>query len=139
MTRIRCGRVMGVFSRDTPVAGLAITATLFSLSFGMHIIFAAQGWDLLFNLVTIDLFFFTHMAGVVSVVLGGQRSSETRLMTMRIGMAISIPLSVSFWWAVNGMEWANWLAVMALIPIAIHLLLESKETSLASIFWDDEG
>jgi hypothetical protein len=130
---------VGVFNRDQPWTGLGVVLFFFAIDFVLHIAFAAQGWDFLFCLIAIEIAIIVHAFGPLAVLIGGQRNSDDRVRAMKIGMAMALPLTIGYWWAVNGMAWSDWVAMTPLIAVAVHLALWNRHSWLASLFYAEKG
>ncbi len=111
----------------------------FAIDFSLHIIFAAQGWDFLFRLITIEIAIIVHAFGPLAVIIGGQRNSDDRVRAMKFGMALALPLTIGYWWAVNDMSWSDWLVATILVPLAVHVGLWNHHSWLASLFFTEKG
>lgn len=111
----------------------------FAIDFALHIAFAAQGWDFLFRLIAIEIAIIVHAFGPLAVLIGGQRNSDDRVRAMKIGMALALPLTICYWWAVNGMAWSDWVVMTPLIAVAVHLALWNRHSWLASLFYFEKG
>jgi hypothetical protein len=130
---------VGVFNRDQPWTGLGVVLFFFALDFVLHIVFAAQGWGFLFRLIAIEIAIIIHAFGPLAVLIGGQRNPDDRVRVMKYGLVLALPLTIGYWWAVNGMAWANWLVATILIPFAVHTALWNRHSWLANLFFAEKG
>ncbi len=131
--------IVGVFNRDQPWTGLVIVMLIFCVDFLLHILFASLDWKIPFLLVAIEIALISHAVGPITLIIGGQRNRSDQNIVMKIGVALSIPLTMGFWWAVNDMSWANWIATTILFPAVLHLSLWKHSSWLTSLFWTSEG
>ena len=109
--------------RKTPIFGILTTGLLFSLAFGLHILFAALDWDILFSLVAVDLFVFSQFYGPISVFLSSPKDFIEKKNTLFIGSLIGSPLTIGFWFAVNERTFEPWLILTGFIPIIIGFIV----------------
>ncbi|MDP6640708.1 MAG: hypothetical protein QGH90_04850 [Candidatus Poseidoniaceae archaeon] len=129
---------MGIFNRDQPWTGLAVVMSVFALDFLLHILFAAWGWTIMFKIIAVEIAIIVHAVGPLALLIGGQRSSTDQKIAFQIGSILSIPLSIGYWWAVNGMSWDNWLVLTPMFALAIHLLFWPRQMWLASLFFTNK-
>lgn len=132
---VQLDSVMGFFARDRPWGGLLATAALFAVAFLLHIWFAANDWELMFQLVAIDLFILSHATGPCIIIIGGQTNDVARKTAMSLGLMISLPLTIGYWWGVNQMQWAEWLPSTILLPILLHIGLRPWQGWMAGLLW----
>ncbi len=116
-------------SKETPAFGIIITGILFSLAFGLHILFAALDWDVLFSLVAVDLFVFSQFYAPISLFIGSPKSFDEKKRTVLIGSFIGSPLTIGFWFAVNERNFEPWLILTGFIPILIGFIVYRKINS----------
>ena len=109
--------------RNTPAFGIIITGLLFSLAFGLHILFASLEWDVLFSLVAVDLFVFSQFYGPISVFLSSPKNIKEKKNTLFVGSLIGSPLTIGFWFAVNERTFEPWLIFTGFIPIIIGMIM----------------
>ena len=112
-----------LLERQTPAFGIIITGLLFSLAFGLHILFASLEWDVLFILVAVDLFVFSQFYGPISVFLSSSKDFKEKKNTLFVGSLIGSPLTIGFWFAVNERTFEPWLIFTGFIPIIIGLIV----------------
>ncbi len=78
----------------------------FGLLFVLHIVFAAQGMDLLFSFVAVLISLQVMMFGPLTVVLEGANPRTQRRQTNRVSFLVALPLSFGLAWAYGDMAWS---------------------------------
>ena len=85
---------------------LGLNLGVFGLLFGLHIVFAARGMDLMFSLVAVFISLQVLLFGPLTVVLEGARHRTHRRQTNRTSSLVALPLSFGLAWAYGGMAWS---------------------------------
>ncbi len=111
---------------------------LFSLDFVLHIIFAANDWDIAFRIIAVEIAIVVHFFGPLSLIAGGPNNELAQKRTMRVGTLVGSILTIGYWWAVNGMQYDHWIMVTPVLCILIYLLLISQSKRLAELFYSSE-
>ena len=122
-------------ARTSPWRGILFTALLFAIEFLLHILFAAKAWDLAFLLVAIDLFFFSLFFAPIALILGGPSDHQVGQRVITIGTTIAVPLTMGYFWALNGMQWSDWLIGSAALPMASQVLWFRWERGLSGFLY----
>ena len=103
-----------------------IYGAIFSLLFGLHIVFAATNLDFLFRLVAIMLSGMILFCGPCLVYL--EKSKKRFSLVYNIGMIISCPLSIGLGWAYGGMSTSVYLGLFPLATLFIHYIIKKSFT-----------
>lgn len=97
-----------------------IYALLFGFLFVLHIYFAANNQDFLFQSVAIIITVMSLCCGVICVLL--ESKDEQYDYVFKIGMIASVPLSIGLGWAYNDMSVGFEMIIFPLISILIHYI-----------------
>ena len=92
----------------------------------------------MFKIIAVEIAIIVHAVGPLALLIGGQRSSTDQKIAFQIGSILSIPLSIGYWWAVNGMSWENWLVLTPMFALVIHLFFWPRQLWLASLFFTNK-
>ena len=122
-------------SRWNPWRGIILTLVIFAIEFGLHIVFAAKGWELLFLFVVIDLFILSVFFAPVALILGGPANHYVGQQVIAIGTTIAVPLTMGFFWAVNDMTWSYWLIGSTALPMLSQILWYRWERGLSNLIY----
>lgn len=122
-------------SRWNPWRGIVLTLLLFGLEFWLHIVFASMGWEILFLLVVIDLFIICICFAPVALILGGPADHVVGQEVIKYGTLIAVPLTMGIFWAVNDMQWSNWLIGSTGIPLVLQIVWFRWERSLSGLLY----
>ena len=85
---------------------LLLNLAAFSLLFVLHIVFAAQGMDLLFSFVAVFISLQVMLFGPLTVVVEGAKLRTHRRQTNRLSSLVAFPLSFGLAWAYGDMAWS---------------------------------
>ena len=98
-----------------------IYALLFALLFALHIYFAANNQDFLFQSVAIIISVMSLCCGVICVLL--ESKGEQYGYVFQTGMIASVPLCIGLGWAYNDMSVGFEMFIFPLISILIHYII----------------
>tara|TARA_A100000164_G_scaffold87638_1_gene75391 strand:- start:5285 stop:5656 length:372 start_codon:yes stop_codon:yes gene_type:complete len=102
--------------------GSLVYFLLYALLFALHIVFAANDYEILFRLVAITITIITFFVGIMIIYFGNILSN--RVTVNRYSCGISILLSIGLGWAYSEMSWALQIIYWPLVAIFCHLLVE---------------
>lgn len=108
--------------RSSVWRGIIFTSILFVVDFVLHIIFAANGWDIAFKVIAIELAILSICFAPIALLFGGPTNHEDGLEVIQIGTWFAVPLTVGYFWAVNGMTWSIWLIGTTAFPLLSRIL-----------------
>ena len=112
----------------TQIRTLVIYSMIFMLLFVLHIVFAANGYHLLFRVVALLITVMTFLSGPIFMFI---EPSQDRYRTIYIqGLAISIPLSIGLGWAYSGMSVGLEMILFPLITLFIHGTIRQSSIGL---------
>ena len=100
---------------------LSLYALLFSVLFVLHIFFAANNLDFLFQLVAIIITIMSLFCGAVCVILEPIR--ENYKFVFHFGLVISVPICVGLGWAYNDMSTGIELIIFPIVSLLIHNMI----------------
>ena len=131
--------MLGCASRESSLRGIIFTALIFSLAFGLHIVFALKEWTILFRLIAIDLFLLTTAFAQLSLIFGGPTDMDIARKTLNFGTILSIPLTMAYFWAVNEMYWDNWILLTIFIPLLFYYPSLNRLPQLSGLIYDNSS
>lgn len=106
---------------------LLLNLAVFCLLFGLHIVFAARGMDLLFSLVAVFISLQVVLFGPLTVVLEGARLRTHRRQTNRRCSLVALPLSFGLAWAYGDMTWSLPATVVVVgLTVLFHGMLDRQ-------------
>jgi len=103
---------------------LFIYATLFSLLFVLHIIFAANNQKILFCVVAITITIMSFFCGPICVIL--ETKNELYGDVFQFGMIASIPICIGLGWAFNDMSFGSQMVLFPWVSLLIHSITRSS-------------
>ena len=98
-----------------------VYCSLIASLFFLHIIFAANNFNLLFRVVSLTITILILFAGVILVFFN--RSSANNKELFFEGFFISIALSLALGWAYGGRSYSIEMVIFPTISIIIHLII----------------
>ena len=99
----------------------------FCLLFGLHIVFAARGMDLMFSLVAVFISLQVLLFGPLTVVLEGARHRTHRRQTNRTSSLVALSLSFGLAWAYGDMTWSLPAVVVIVgLTLLFHGMLDRQ-------------
>ncbi len=98
-----------------------VFGSIFGVLFLLHIIFAANSYDLMFRIVAIGITLMTFLCGPICMLL--ESSSQRYKSVFFQGMTASIPLSIGLGWAYNEMSVGYQIILFPFIALIIHCLI----------------
>ena len=104
------------------VKGSIAYAALFSLSFILHIVFAAKDYDIGFQIIASLITFMTFFVGSLIIYFG--RINSQRVKVNRFGALISIFLACGLGWAYAGMTMHWSIILWPFGTVFCHLIIE---------------
>lgn len=102
--------------------GSLVYFLLYASLFALHIVFAANDYEVLFRLVAITITIITLFVGIMIIYFGNILSN--RVIVNRFSCGISIFLSIGIGWAYSEMSWKLQIIYWPLVAILCHLLVE---------------
>ena len=100
---------------------LIFYALLFSLFFVLHIYFAANDQDFLFQLVAIIITVMALFCGAICVLL--ESKVELYGHVFQVGMIASMPICAGLGWAYNDMSVGIEIIIFPLVSLLIHYMI----------------
>ena len=100
---------------------LTFYALLFSLFFVLHIYFAANDQDFLFQLVAVIITVMALFCGAICVFL--ETKNESYGYVFKFGMIASVPICVGLGWAYNDMSFGSQMVTFPLLSVLIHYII----------------
>jgi len=111
------------FSKDGYWRGILLSASLFVSLFLIHIVLAANGYMTLFKMVAMLITIHGIAVGPTIVIFGQIKNVETKIVALKIGLIIAIPLNIGLGWAYAGMMVSIiWMMAFVVLTIALHSL-----------------
>ena len=110
----------------------------FSLDFILHIIFAANDWDLAFQIVAFEIAIIVHFFGPLALLCGGPIGIDTQKQVMKYGFIIGSVLTMGYWWAVNGMVFDWWIIATPTLCWLAHFSLKSRYDWICRLLYTGE-
>ena len=111
------------FSKGSYLRGILLSATLFTLLFITHIVFAANGYSTLFKIIAIIITIHAVAVGPTIIILGHISDVKTKIIALKIGLVIAIPLNIGLGWAYAGMVISiTWMASFVILATVSHLV-----------------
>tara|TARA_B100001123_G_C15258047_1_gene1005478 strand:+ start:1037 stop:1393 length:357 start_codon:yes stop_codon:yes gene_type:complete len=105
------------------IRGEIFSSGIFLFLFILHIIFAANQWWFLFNLVAIMIFFSSHFHTLKVLYFSKSFSNLNKIHAVKYTTLVSIFYSTGFWYAVNDMQIEIWIFILGLIPVLISTII----------------
>ena len=110
---------------DTPMLpryrSLSLYALMFSVLFVLHIFFAANNLDVLFQIVAVIITAMSLFCGLVCVIF--EPKKENYKPVFQLGIIISIPICTGLGWAYNNMSAGIELIIFPLVSLLIHNMI----------------
>jgi len=123
--------VMEWYSKGGYWRGILLSAIIFALLFLTHIALAANGYSILFKIVAIIITIHAIAVGPTIILLGQISKVETKIIALKIGLLIAIPLNIGLGWAYAGMMISiSWMTSFVAVSIVLHLLAIRRTESL---------
>ena len=111
------------FSKGSYLRGISLSAILFASLFIIHIVFAANGYSTLFKIIAIMITIHALAVGPTIIILGKISDVETKIIALKIGLVIAIPLNIGLGWAYAGMDFSiAWMALFVILTTSSHLV-----------------
>ena len=111
--------------------GILISASLFTSLFLTHILLAASGYMTLFKIVAILITIQLIAVGPTIILFGQINNLKTKIVALKIGLIIAIPLNIGLGWAYAGMTISiAWMAAFPALTTALHLIAIRRTEAL---------
>ena len=111
--------------------GILLSATLFASLFLIHILLAANGYMTLFKIVAILITIQLIAVGPTIILFGQINNLKTKIVALKIGLIIAIPLNIGLGWAYAGMTISiAWMAAFPALTTALHLIAIRRTEAL---------
>ena len=94
---------------------------LFTLLFVLHIIFAANDQNVLFQIVAVAITAMSFFCGLICVFL--ETKNELYGYVFKFGMIASVPICVGLGWAYNDMSTGIELIIFPMVSLLIHNMI----------------
>ncbi len=109
---------------------LVIFSGSYTLLFTLHIVFAANDWDMLFRIVAFILITMTFLCGPILWFID-KRLNHEEMNSIKIGYFVSLPLAIGIAYAYTGMEFEFVASATALLLTTLthggwHLRMRAK-------------
>ena len=119
------------FSKGSYLRGILLSAILFASLFITHIVLAANGYSTLFKIVAIIITIHAIAVGPTIIILGQISDVETKIVALKIGLIIAIPLNISLGWAYAGMTISiAWMVAFPVLTTVLHLIAIRRTEAL---------
>ena len=103
--------------------GILISASLFASLFLTHILLAANGYMALFKIVAIVITIQLIAVGPTIILFGQIDNLKVKIVALKIGLVIAIPLNIGLGWAYAGMTISiAWMAAFPALTTVLHLI-----------------
>ena len=111
--------------------GILLSATLFASLFLIHILLAANGYMTLFKIVAILITIQIIAVGPTISFFGQIKDIQTKIVALKIGLVIAIPLNVGLGWAYAGMAISvAWMVAFPVLTTVLHLIAIRRTEAL---------
>ena len=111
--------------------GILISASLFASLFLTHILLAANGYMALFKIVAIVITIQLIAVGPTIILFGQIDNLKVKIVALKIGLVIAIPLNIGLGWAYAGMTVSiAWMAAFPALTTVIHLIAIRRTEAL---------
>ena len=111
--------------------GILISASLFASLFLTHILLAANGYMTLFKIVAILITIQLIAVGPTIILFGQIKNLKTKIVALKIGLIIAIPLNIGLGWAYAGMTVSiAWMVSFPVLSTALHLIAIRRTEAL---------
>ena len=103
--------------------GILISASLFASLFLTHILLAANGYMASFKIVAIVITIQLIAVGPTIILFGQIDNLKVKIVALKIGLVIAIPLNIGLGWAYAGMTISiAWMATFPALTTVLHLI-----------------
>jgi hypothetical protein len=103
--------------------GILLSASLFASLFLIHILLAANDYMTLFKIVAILITIHLIAVGPTIIFFGQIDNLKTKIVALKIGLIIAIPLNIGLGWAYAGMTISiAWMALFPVLTTVLHLI-----------------
>jgi hypothetical protein len=111
--------------------GILISASLFASLFLTHILLAANGYMALFKIVAIVITIQLIAVGPTIILFGQIDNLKVKIVALKIGLVIAIPLNIGLGWAYAGMTISiAWMAAFPALTTVLHLIAIQRTKAL---------
>ena len=111
--------------------GILLSASLFASLFLIHILLAANGYMTLFKIVAIVITIQLIAVGPTIILFGQIDNLKTKIVALKIGLVIAIPLNIGLGWAYAGMAISiAWMAAFPVLTTVLHLIAIRRTEAL---------
>ena len=111
--------------------GILISASLFASLFLTHILLAANGYMALFKIVAIVITIQLIAVGPTIILFGQIDNLKVKIVALKIGLVIAIPLNIGLGWAYAGMTVSiAWMTAFPVLTTVLHLIAIRRTESL---------
>ena len=111
--------------------GILLSATLFASLFLIHILLAANGYMTLFKIVAILITIQLIAVGPTIILFGQINNIQTKIVALKIGLIIAIPLNIGLGWAYAGMAISiAWMVAFPVLTTVLHLIAIRRTEAL---------
>ena len=111
--------------------GILISASLFTSLFLIHILLAANGYMTLFKIIAILITIQLIAVGPTIILFGQINNLKTKIVALKIGLVIAIPLNIGLGWAYAGMTISiAWMATFPALTTVLHLIAIRRTEAL---------
>jgi len=111
--------------------GILISASLFTSLFLIHILLAANGYMTLFKIIAILITIQLIAVGPTIILFGQINNLKTKIVALKIGLVIAIPLNIGLGWAYAEMTISiAWMATFPALTTVLHLIAIRRTEAL---------
>ena len=111
--------------------GILISASLFTSLFLIHILLAANGYMTLFKIIAILITIQLIAVGPTIILFGQINNLKTKIVALKIGLLIAIPLNIGMGWAYAGMAISiAWMVTFPALTTVLHLIAIRRTEAL---------
>ena len=111
--------------------GILLSASLFTPLFLIHIVLAANGYMTLFKIIAILITIQLIAVGPTIILFGQINNLKTKIVALKIGLLIAIPLNIGLGWAYAGMAISiAWMVTFPALTTVLHLIAIRRTEAL---------
>ena len=111
--------------------GILLSASLFTFLFLIHILLAANGYMTLFKIIAILITIQLIAVGPTIILFGQINNLKTKIVALKIGLLIAIPLNIGLGWAYAGMAISiAWMVTFPALTTVLHLIAIQRTKAL---------
>ena len=111
--------------------GILLSASLFTSLFLIHIVLSANEYMTLFKIIAILITIQLIAVGPTIILFGQINNLKTKIVALKIGLLIAIPLNIGLGWAYAGMAISiAWMVTFPALTTVLHLIAIRRTEAL---------